>query len=304
MKQTYEQTKNGWDYGYINQKTGEFVKLTSEQGKKYNDPARRPVFYNSITGQVLPYNDVKHGAPGSNYAEQVYGIQTILEYLENGENSVLHASDKEREILNNFLAYNEEQGNQIFLDAPKPGVDSETDTEQAAFNQYYNDLYSLNKGTSGAKMYDRLTQSYQNQAAVASTLAEAQYQQQAMQQAQVVKQITDQVRTERMARLKAGMSEAQIANQDMQMMMTNVNALNQNNAMLNQARLEATGAMMTAQDQAYADYLNQANARGQVAMAGYATDAGNVAYQVSDYLAKNPGTTYANAYKIVTGQNK
>ena len=76
-------------------------------------------------------------------------------------------------------------------------------------------------------MYDRLTESYQNQAAVASTLAEAQYQQQAMQQAQVVKQITDQVRAERMARLKAGMSESQIANQDMQMMMTNVNALNQ-----------------------------------------------------------------------------
>ena len=151
-------------------------------------------------------------------------------------------------------------------------------------------------------MHDRLTESYQNQAAVASTLAEAQYQQQAMQQAQVVKQITDQVRAERMARLKAGRSESQIANQDMQMMMTNVNALNENNAMLNQARLESTGAMMTAQDQAYSDYLNQANARGQVAMAGYATDAGNVAYQVADYLANNPGATYAHAYKVVTGQ--
>ena len=123
-------------------------------------------------------------------------------------------------------------------------------------------------------MYRRLTEVYANQATVAGSIAEAQYQQQAMQQAHVVKQIADQVRNERMARLRAGMSEARLqtrhANID-----DNIQALNANAAQLNQARLEATGAYLTAQDQAYMDYLNQSNVRGQVAMAGAAADAGN-----------------------------
>ena len=74
-------------------------------------------------------------------------------------------------------------------------------------------------------MYDRLTETYINEADAQYNLADASYQQMALQQAQVVKQITDRVRSERMARLRAGMSESQIANQDMQMLMANVDAL-------------------------------------------------------------------------------
>jgi len=144
-----------------------------------------------------------------------------------------------------------------------------------AFNQYYQDVYSLDPGTAGANILGRLEESYLNQAQQAATIADVKFQQAALQQAQTVKQITDQVRGERMARLRAGMSEAQIANQDMQMMMANVNTLNQNAAMLNDQRLQAQVGINTAQDQAYADYLTQSNARGQVASAFAASDAGD-----------------------------
>lgn len=148
-------------------------------------------------------------------------------------------------------------------------------TREDAFNAYYNDLYSLKDGTSGQAMLGRLEDVYQNQATGALQLADANYQTQALQQAQTVKAITDQVRAERMNRLRAGMNESQIANQDMQMMMANVNAVNQNAQLMNQGRLTAQIGMNQAQDQAYTDYLAQSTARGQVATGMYAADSGN-----------------------------
>lgn len=173
------------------------------------------------------------------------------------------------------------------------------DPEEAAKEHYYNDLYSLDEGTSGKEMYDRLAEAYLNQAQAQSIMADVQYQNQAMQQAQIVKNITDQIRAERMARLRAGMNEAQIANQDMQMMMANVNALNQNAQMMNQQRLEAQFNMATARDQAYQAYLDQANARGQNAAAFYAADSGNANWNALQYMMMVPGSTYEEALRAV-----
>jgi hypothetical protein len=160
-----------------------------------------------------------------------------------------------------------------------PGESVNVSEDQiGAFNAYYNDIYSLEPGTGGAEMLSRLEQSYANQAQQAATMADVGFQQAAMQQATTVKQITDQVRGERLARLRAGMSESQIANQDMQMLMTNVNTLNQNAQMLNDQRLQAQIGINTAQDQAYTDFLAQSNQRGQVGAAMAASDAGD-AYQ-------------------------
>lgn len=155
-----------------------------------------------------------------------------------------------------------------------------------AYNNYYNGLYSLEQGTQGRDMYDRLVSAEQNRAMSEYDMASVIQQNQAMQQAQTIKAITDQVRAERMARLRAGMSEAQIANQDMQMMMTNVNALNQQTQEANMARLQAQYAYDNAQDTAYQQYLDQANARGQIGSAMYAADAGNLNFQVEQSLRK------------------
>ena len=186
------------------------------------------------------------------------------------------------------------------------------DGQVSAFNEYYRDLYSLQPGTSGAEMLGRLEQSYANQAQQAATMADVGFQQAALQQAQTVKQITDQVRAERMARLRAGMSESQIANQDMQMLMANVNTLNQNAQMLNQQRLEAQIGMNTAQDQAYMDFLNQANARGQIATGLAASDAGDAYQQTIRQMTTLYGNDptkwtsqqWSTVSNQVTGQNQ
>lgn len=182
--------------------------------------------------------------------------------------------------------------------------EAQEDPQKYAFNEYYKDLYSLKPGTSGRAMYDELSDIYLRQAEATKAMADVQFQQQALQQAQTIKAITDQVRAERMARLRAGMSEFQIANQDMQMMMANVNALNQNAQMLNQQRLEAQLNANLARDQAYLSYLEQANVRGQVAAAMYAADSGNAHWNTIKYLMENPNLTYEEAHKRVTGLDK
>ncbi len=186
----------------------------------------------------------------------------------------------------------------------EPGSVNVDEAQLGAFNQYYQDVYSLDPGTSGAQMLSRLEQSYANQAQQAATMADVGFQQAALQQANTVKQITDQVRSERMARLRAGMSESQIANQDMQMLMTNVNTLNQNAQMLNDQRLQAQIGINTAQDQAYTDFLTQANQRGQVASAMAASDAGD-AYQqtirqMTTLYGNNPANWTANQWRQVS----
>jgi hypothetical protein len=189
---------------------------------------------------------------------------------------------------------------------------TDADGQVSAFNQYYQDLYSLQPGTGGAEMLGRLEESYANQAQQAATMADVGFQQAALQQASTVKAITDQVRGERMARLRAGMSESQIANQDMQMLMANVNTLNQNAAMLNDQRLQAQIGMNTSQDQAYMDFLNQANARGQIATGMAASDAGDAYQQTIRQMTTLYGNDptrwtsqqWSTVSNQVTGQNQ
>ena len=192
------------------------------------------------------------------------------------------------------------------------GIPTDESGKASAFNEYYRDLYSLEAGTSGADMLGRLEQSYANQAQQAATMADVGFQQAALQQAATVKQITDQVRSERMARLRAGMSESQIANQDMQMLMTNVNTLNQNAQMLNDQRLQAQIGMNTSQDQAYTDFLAQSAQRGQVAAGMAASDAGDAYQQTIRQMTSLYGNDptrwtsqqWSTVSNQVTGQNQ
>lgn len=179
--------------------------------------------------------------------------------------------------------------------------------QDEAFNKYYEDAYSLKEGTTGADIYDRLAEGYMNQGKQNTLLAEANYEQQAIRQAETVKAITDQVRAKRMARLRAGMSEAQIANQDMQMMMANMNALNENAAMMNQARLQGQTEQNLAKDNAYQAYLKEASTLGQTGAAMAATEAGDANAQARKYLLDVYGTTdvtkaqYDSALRNVQG---
>jgi hypothetical protein len=235
--------------------------------------------------------------------------QELAEYIVGGTERVGAIKNLRRaqaQLINNNA---DKFGFQVGLDGtiqPVDGLQTPGDGQANAFNEYYRDLYSLEEGTSGAAMLGRLEQSYANQAQQASMMADVGFQQAAMQQAMTVKQITDQVRAERMARLRAGMSESQIANQDMQMLLTNTNTLNQNAQMLNQARLEAQVGINTSQDQAYQDFLAQSAQRGQVATGMAASDAGDVYQQtirqMSTLYGSDPSKWTSTQWQNVTQQ--
>ena len=178
----------------------------------------------------------------------------------------------------------------------------EESAQEAAYNSYYRDIYDYNtEGTLGNEIYNNLWQAEQNAAMSNMQLAEAQYQQAAMDQAAVVKSITDQVRAERMAKLRSGMNEAQIANQDMQLMLNNMNTLNTQMNTMNQNRLAAQQQYNLAQDTAYQQYLQQAAALGQVGAAYAASDAGD-AYMQTLKRMQQTGEPFNTANKYVTGQ--
>jgi len=191
--------------------------------------------------------------------------------------------------------------NDIYQDAymaaygPSNNSNDPEGSRDIALDKYFNEWYSGKEGTAGVKVRGELENVFANQANTEMMLADAAFQQQALQQAQTVKSITDQVRAERMARLKAGMSESQIANQDMQMMMANVNALNDQASMMNQGRLQAQANAMNAKDQAYLAYLEQAQGGSQTGAAYSAANAGDLSYQVYNSLVRKYGTNWSPA---------
>ena len=175
------------------------------------------------------------------------------------------------------LGTNEYEYIKAVFEQNKSKVDGLIHAQDDAENQYYRDVYGYDTaGTTGNKIYNQLAENNraiaQSDYDVANTIAS----QAALQQAQVVKNIVDQVREERRAKLRAGYSEAQIANQDMTSLMSNINALNENAAAMNQAKIQAQYNYDTAQQNAYADYLNTANQMATAGSAYAAADAGDL----------------------------
>lgn len=181
-------------------------------------------------------------------------------------------------------------------------VDTRTEREKA-LNDYWRDVNDYNvEGTTGYNVLNRLEEGHRQQAETDQWLADAVYQQQALRQGAIVKQIADQVRNERMARLRAGMSETQIANQDMQMMMANVNAVNDQMNQYAIGSMQAQAKAKNAQALAYNDYLQWAAQAGQSAGAAYAAQVGDANAAALGYLKNTGSNLYDDAYKTVTGQ--
>jgi hypothetical protein len=195
---------------------------------------------------------------------------------------------------------------QTFLDKNNVAYNGATDVgspQDQAFNQYFDQIYSTDAGTLGGDIYNNLVNIERNNAIANMELAEAQAQQLSMAQAEQTKVLADQVRAERMAKLRAGMNEAQIANQDMQAMMNNIQARNQQVAATNAAKLQAAQQYNLAQDTAYQQWLQNANTMGQTGAAYAASDAGDAMAQARAYAAATR-VPLSQAYKIVTGSTK
>ena len=204
-------------------------------------------------------------------------------------------------ITQDLAFFLESNGTSIEQYRKDAGLSNDISEQEAAFNNYYRDIYSLDEGTGGREIYDSLVQAEQNAALSNMQLADANLQQQAMQQAQTVKSITDQVRAERISRLRAGMSESQIANQDMATLMSNVNALNQQVADANAARLQAQQQYQNAQDTAYQAWLANANTMAQSGAAYAASDAGDIIQQARKY-AQATGIPLSTAIDKLSGK--
>lgn len=205
------------------------------------------------------------------------------------------------DLVNTYAPYYKEDASGTPVVTP-----STSSAREILLNEYYRDAYdNTTPGTSANRIYNQLVENNQTAAVEAARIADLNAQQAAMQQAATVKQITDQVRNERMARLRAGMSEAQIANQDMQSLMTNINALNQQANEANLARLSAQSAYNTAQADAYNAWLQQANAMGTVGTGSSAADAGdsiNVANRLGYYSEKDK--KFKTNFSTTTGTGK
>lgn len=163
---------------------------------------------------------------------------------------------------------------------------NEEDARKDAFNSYYRDIMDWNDpNTTAGRTYDNMLEQERNAALDQIALTDMSAQQANLQQAAVVKQIADQVRNERMARLRAGMSESQIAQQDMANMMANMQAINDNAAAMNQARLNARYAYNNASQTALDKYMNTLQATGNIGTGMAAADTSNPIIM---------GTQYAN----------
>ena len=181
-----------------------------------------------------------------------------------------------------------------------------TDPREQMYNQYYNDIFSLEEGTIGKKLLDNNTSLYQKEAENAGIIARAGAQSQALAQASSIKQITDQVRAERMAQLRAGMSESQLADRELQMLMGSVGQLNQATQMADQGALEAELGGTTAREYAFNDYMKDAQVLAQSGAANYASQVGDLLTQAIAYrnanLAAGRNITLEQAKKEMAGE--
>ena len=188
--------------------------------------------------------------------------------------------------------------------APRDGAVSAAPID-TAFNQYYNELFSQRNGTLGKQILDNNINLYEQEAQNARTLANTSMQAQAMTQAQGVKQVTDSIRAERMAQLRAGMSESQLADRELQMLMGSVNQFGAQAQMANQEATAANLASTTAREQAFNDYIAQATALGQNAAANYASQAGDLVAAAQAYqqraAAEGKVISITDALNFVSG---
>lgn len=190
---------------------------------------------------------------------------------------------------------------------PAPGA-VESAKEDYFNNKYYDDLYSRKEGTLGKEILDNNISLFEKEAQNAAILADTSMQAQAIQQAQAVKQVTDSIRSERAAQLRAGMSESQLADRELQMLMGSVNQMSGQAQMASQEATAAQLGQSTARENAFNQYIEQTTTLGQNAAAQYASHVGDANAQAEELRRKMAAIgvtlTPEQAYLITTGQSK
>lgn len=187
-----------------------------------------------------------------------------------------------------------------------PSPDAVGNAKEDYFNRYYEDLYSRKEGTLGKAILDNNISLFEKEAQNAAVLADTSMQAQAIQQAQAVKQVTDSVRSERAAQLRAGMSESQLADRELQMLMGSVNQMSEQAQMASQEATAAQLGQSTARENAFNQYIEQTTTLGQNAAAQYASHVGDANAQAEELRRKMAAVginiTPEQAFLITIGQ--
>lgn len=134
----------------------------------------------------------------------------------------------------------------------------------------------------------------------ADILAQQTMQQQAMARDEII----EQIKTDRLAKMRAGISPMQIAQENLQYAVGNMQANNQQVQTVNQQRLAATQQQAMNPYQAYINSMQNVTGGqgyGAVATGFAATDAGDLNMQALRYLQKNPTASYDQAMAAVKG---
>lgn len=183
--------------------------------------------------------------------------------------------------------------------------DNTQDARKTAETDYLNSLFSKQEGTLGGDILANSTSLFEKQAANAQLVAETSMQQQALAQAQGIKQVTDSLRNERMSQLRAGMSESQLADRELSMLMSSVDTFNTQAQQSAQDSLTAQLGANTAKEEAYNEYLTHVSQIGQTYAADRASQASSVpevaARYYYDMQAAGTPKTWDQAYDYASG---
>jgi hypothetical protein len=269
---------NGWDAGDIGMdhplndgyKTNNFfirgqVKHVESAIQYFLENQKMPSASDIGVGGGKPYDNV---------------MEDVRKWLSrNGIDEVKYSKDANQFIYS-------DQGGEKNPDAPKvaPVVNTEASTLNP-YTAYLEEQRSKQENAELGLLNETTKANIQN--------AEISTQQGMIQQAQLKDQLVEQIRSDRLSKMRAGLTPMQIAQEDLQFMVGNMQGNNQNMQMMNQQRLAAQQQKAINPYQAYVN-ANAAITGGQGyvnAASGFAaTDAGDL-YQQALRIAQSKGRT-------------
>lgn len=169
-----------------------------------------------------------------------------------------------------------------------PTPEARPEVGEAPFNPYTQWLEQQRMTTEGQELglLNEQTRAGQQNAEISA-------QQSMIQQAQLRDQIVEQIKLDRMSKMRQGITPMQIANESLQFTVGNIQANNQEMTGVNQARLAATQQQGLNPYQAYLNSVNGVGyqTQGNVASGMAATDASDMYQQALKY-AKSQGRSY------------
>jgi hypothetical protein len=235
------------------------------------------------TGKMPSADEIGVGS-GKPYENVMQDARTWLS--RNNIDEAKYAVDKDQFIYS-------DKGGEKNPEAPKEAPISDEGEPLNPYVAYLEEQRSKQEGAELGLLNETTKANIQN--------AEITAQQSIIQQAQLKDQLVEQIKSDRLSKMRAGVSPMQIAQEDLQFMVGNMQGNNQNMQMVNQQRLAATQQQSMNPYQAYIN-ANAAVTGGQgygnVAAGFAATDAGDLTMQAKRIGAQKKQLTLEERLRL------